>query len=1006
MRSLCHALLLLCSLALSAEEETLISFDQAADIMEAYCLDCHDRDTAEGDVILDGIYDSDGRVTPHGYKLWERARYSVESGEMPPRKRKKQPNPEERADLAAWIAAALQRSAQENAGDPGMVTMRRLTNAEYKHSVRELTGLWQDWAEGFVPDGGGGEGFSNTGDVLFVSPEQLEKYLARARKIASHAELLPETGITFQKEVVGERSKDLAKDKVEQTLRKWIRKEAGERLPQEGEDLREADYLFACWQWHHREQLGTESLQKLAEEYQLDPTFLANWYTVLTEPQPESRYLALTTDAFAALSPPLVETEDPVPPTLGQEIHAIAEQRRSWYTQKDWDWASPQRLQQDVDGLNQFATEVKLKPGDKQVHLLVSDVGDGNAGDIVYWSDLYFQWPDGKWDNLFNWMWRTKEAGDEEVKKWLGPYSLLERTHPSGREMAKQTFAVQAPSIVSFPVPEGTVAFKAKGKLEQDAPEREKASAQWALVAGEQPEAVPAIIPGALTIWHRLSPAHTALMDEFSVMKKRFPNNPGKRLDQVEWNLYRWQNTIEGVYYFTNDQLLERIPDEGTRWWYRNSRSDLGFLAYKNMPERVDKQWDDKLIGHLRAFACRAWSRPASDEEAAAMRKIYTQCRSQEMTREAAAREALVSILVSPNFLFRAEQGSSEHTQTAISHYEYAARLSYLLWSTPPDAALTKSAREGKLLGDWRTICDHVDRMLADYRSFALAQEFGGQWLGFYHLHQLNTIDRERFPEFTWQLKHLMHEEAWRFFAKLIQESRPITDVTQASYTYLNEKLAAHYGIDGVTGDEFRYIDVAAQRRGGIFGMAGFHAQTSYPVRTSPVLRGDWVLREVLGRPTPPPPDNIPELEEAAEGETPLTLREQLERHREDAACASCHDRIDPLGFALEKFDPIGRWRDTDAHGQPIDDRGQTSDGMELVGIDGLKDWMKKEEDQFLHHFCTKLAGYALGREIGASDQLLIQEMIANLKKWNYSMGAAVKPLVLSRQFSHRRNHE
>ncbi len=993
-------LILIClgSIGFGYAEQSTLSWDRASVLLEEYCLTCHDSDTAKGDVILDGIYDSEGKVTD--YKLWERALHSVTTGEMPPKDKKTQPKPDERNKLGQWIKQALDRSARENAGDPGVVTMRRLTNAEYRHTLRELTGKWKNFSEGFVADGGGGEGFSNTGDVLFISPEQLEKYLRSAREVASLAEILPGSGITFQNEPVGDRGPELVKNSVEQGLRSWYRQQAELFLPKDGDDLREADYLLACWKWKHREITGAVSLEALAKEAKLDTDFLNNWWFLLNEPQEQSRYLALTIDAFHGAPHPNPAQPKSVPENVENHFNWMQNERRQWYVKKD-EWASVQRMQQDADSVKPARQEIPLG-NQQQVQLLVSDVGDGNAGDIVHWSDLSFRWPDGNWQSLAGWMWKLRNDHGTEKTKWLQPHLDRWRSHPAGKEMPKETFAVQAPSIITLPVPESATAFTATALLEPDAPNREQASVQWLVKAGNETVKLPAVIPGVLTMWHRLSPAHKKLMGEFDVMKRVLPANHNKRCDMVEWNLYKWDDKPVGPYYLSNEQLFRRAPND--REGIEAKRRDLSFVSRKNVPDEVLGHWDEAVLDHLRKFADRAWRRPVSHLEYENLKKIYFDARSKEMNQESAAREALVSILVSPHFLFRVEKGAGEK-ESLLSQYEYAARLSYFLWSGPPDEALLQSARDGTLLSDnWEVAANHVDRMVRNYRSFALAQEFGGQWLGFHDLYTLKNIDPEKFPEFDWKLRHLMYEEVWRFMAKVIQESQPVTQLLQADFTLLNEPLARHYGIPDVGGEEFRAVEVAKYQRGGIFGMGAFHAKTSYPVRTSPVLRGDWILREVLGRPTPPPPPNVPELKEEGEAGQVFTLRQQLEKHRENASCAGCHDKIDPLGFALEKYDPIGRWREADEHGKPIDNRGETSDGMALEGINGLRQWFEKEEDQFLHHFCTKLAGYALGREIGASDQLLLQSMVDNMKKWNYTFDAAIKPLVLSRQFQYRKN--
>lgn len=975
-------------------------WERTISILETNCLTCHDEDSAKGDVILSEIFDHDGKITH--YKLWDRALRSVQGGEMPP-KNKKQPSAEDREHLVTWIDGALDRMARENAGDPGIVTMRRLTNAEYNYTLRDLTHISKDYSAGFAPDGGGGEGFSNTGDVLFVSPEQLEKYLQVAREVAEHATIMPGSAIRFHKEPVGLRGPNLLKSQTEQTLRSWYRKQAAKWIPQDDEDLREADYLLACWKWKYRNVTQAASLEALAKEEDLDPAFLNNWWALLSTPQPPSRYVELTTKPFQALPKPNPAQPNHVPKPVLDQIASIAAQRKSWYAKRNQSF-TVQRQQQDSSSVSTYRVEVELK-GAKKAHLLVADLGDGNEGDIVHWSELSFQRADGSWHNLFDWMWVTARDGDAAAKKFFEPYLKLEWSHPTGREMKKQHFAVHAPSITTFPVPEGATKFSAKGRLEQDAPGNEKASAQWTAVAGERPQSVPPILPGVLTVWKRLTPTHYKLMGEFNRMKSQFPVNFDKRVFETENNFGRWDDKARCVYGLTNAQLFSRISPE-ERWWVDGRRNDWHYVwDVRKLSEQRKKEWDEKVIAHLRSFAYWAWRRPVTDAEFQPLQKLYRELRASDLDQESAAREVLVSILVSPNFLFRAEEARGESENT-LNGWEFASRLSYFLWSSGPDGKLREDAKAGKLdrvHENWQVVCDHVDRMLSDWKSSALAREFVGQWLGFYDVQNLKTIDTEAFPTFNGDLRWSMHEETSQFVHDVIKSNRPVMDLVLAKDTFLNEHLARHYGIPGVKGTEFRKVDVSDHHRGGILGMASFHAKSSYPLRTSPVLRGHWVIAEVLGRPTPPPPPNVPEIPEGKDVEH-LTLRERLVQHRQDPNCASCHDRIDPPGFALEKFDPIGRFRETDTAGRPIDDSGETREGTKFVGIEGLRQWLGTESEQFERHFCTKLVGYALGREVLASDQALIDEMMANMDKWNGSFGAAIKPLVLSRQFRSRRN--
>jgi hypothetical protein len=245
-----------------------------------------------------------------------------------------------------------------------------------------------------------------------------------------------------------------------------------------------------------------------------------------------------------------------------------------------------------------------------------------------------------------------------------------------------------------------------------------------------------------------------------------------------------------------------------------------------------------------------------------------------------------------------------------------------------------------------------------------------------------------------------MQREAVEFFTHLVRDDRNVSDIIGGDYTFLNERLAKHYGIPGVTGGDFREVKAAQQNRGGLLGMGAILTKTSRPHRTSPVVRGDYLYQVVLGFSSPPPPPNVPELKETSK---PSSLREALMQHRTDSACAVCHERIDPLGFALESYDPIGRFRPTDEAGGKIDDTGEMMDGTKFTGFPGLRDYLKKNEPQFLTQFTRKLLGYSLGRQTLPSDKKLLQQMQTSLKANGGKFSAAVLEIVKSRQFLNRR---
>jgi hypothetical protein len=452
-------------------------------------------------------------------------------------------------------------------------------------------------------------------------------------------------------------------------------------------------------------------------------------------------------------------------------------------------------------------------------------------------------------------------------------------------------------------------------------------------------------------------------------------------------------------------ELLEKFPAQA-RDALRRLRDERAAME-KSLRAAEPGHIDDAL-----QFAQQAWRRPVENQERKQLRVFYAQLRGTGLDHAAALRTLLVRVLVAPAFLYRAETLDVEaDTSTALakkshvplSDYALASRLSYFLWSSPPDQELLQAAAAGKLQNPGE-LAGQARRMLVDPKARRLAEEFFGQWLGFYRFDDYRGIDGSRFPELTDSLKAAMHDEAVSFFEHIVREDRPPAEILFAEYTFLNAPLAEHYGLDATelpAAEHVRVESLARQHRGGLFGMAAVLATTSAPLRTSAVKRGDWVLRRLIGTPVPPPPadaGSIPAEDALADG---LTVRQRLEAHRTDRSCVNCHARIDPLGFALEHYDPIGRWRESYRDGRPIDDSGKLADGTQIEGLDGLYDWLRREQPQFERNLCGKLLGFALGRAEMASDRPLIEEMQTALKD-NGRFSDLIVPIVTSQQFRHR----
>jgi hypothetical protein len=403
----------------------------------------------------------------------------------------------------------------------------------------------------------------------------------------------------------------------------------------------------------------------------------------------------------------------------------------------------------------------------------------------------------------------------------------------------------------------------------------------------------------------------------------------------------------------------------------------------------------DRAYRVLRAFADRAYRRPATHEELTRLLRFVEAAQKNGDGAEEGLKLALQAVLISPHFLFKVELDRGPGARP-VSDFELATRLSYFLWSSLPDEELFRLAASGTLrAGD--TLSTQVRRMLRDPKSRALAEEFAGQWLQTRGLKAV-TPDPARFPDFDEDLRRAMFRETEVFFDHVVRADRGVLELLDADYTFVNERLARHYGISGVRGDEFRRVSLAGTGRGGVLTQAAVLTVTSNPTRTSPVKRGKWVLENLLGAPPPPPPPGADDLKPAGHDGRPATLRQRLELHRTKAECATCHARMDPLGFGLENFDAVGAWRERD-EGQSIDASGTLPDGRSFRGPSGLRAVLKERADDFRRCLAEKLMTYALGRGLTAADRCTVDRVVRDLRREEDRFSSLVLAVVQSEPF-------
>ena len=405
-----------------------------------------------------------------------------------------------------------------------------------------------------------------------------------------------------------------------------------------------------------------------------------------------------------------------------------------------------------------------------------------------------------------------------------------------------------------------------------------------------------------------------------------------------------------------------------------------------------------QILGRL---ARRAYRQPVGAAEMAPILEFYDAARSRG-TFEAGIQRGLQRILASPRFAFRVERdpaGAAPGTVHPVSGVELASRLSFFLWSSIPDEPLLRAAAQGALAQP-AVLEQQVRRMLADPRADALVSNFAGQWLQLRNVRSVQP-NSDEFPDFDDQLRQSFRRETELLFGSIVKEDRNVLDLLRADYTFVNERLARHYGIPGVYGSRFRRVPVSQDARRGILGQGSMLAVTSHAERTSPVLRGKWVLENLLGLPVPPPPPDVPTLKGNAEGQKPKTLREQMAEHRTEPVCASCHRVMDPVGFALENFDAVGAWRTTEPGG-PIDASGQLADGTKVDGVVTLRQAILDKPGLFVGTLTEKLLTYALGRGVDARDMPAVREIMRGAARNDYKFSSLVLGIAKSVPFRMR----
>lgn len=599
--------------------------------------------------------------------------------------------------------------------------------------------------------------------------------------------------------------------------------------------------------------------------------------------------------------------------------------------------------------------------------------------------------------------------------------------HPDGSPIDPASLCVKAPSVLAIRLPADLVAGCEFVTTAAPHPSAVEGTTQPRLLTAK-PEGAGGTRADTPILVAEGSPARARLIRDFSEFRCWLPlalcytkivpvdevvtltlfhreDEPLQRLMLDDAEIARLNRHWDELHFVSQDaltlvdafaQLMEYATQDSDPRMFEPFRKPIQERAAAYRQALLDAQ--PAQLDAVVAFARRAYRRPLTAVESRELRDLYQQLRREELPHDDAIRLTLARVFVSPAFLYRLEKAGPGADAVPVNDWELASRLSYFLWSSAPDDALASQAAAGRL-HEPAVVAAEARRMLRDPKIRRLATEFACQWLHVYDFDTLDEKSERHFPTFS-SLRSDMYEETIRFFTDLFQNDGSIASIFDSDHTFLNESLARHYGIANVVGPEWRRVEgVRSQGRGGILGFATTLAKQSGASRTSPILRGNWVSEVLLGEKLPRPPKDVPRLPED-EGESDLTVRQLVEKHSRDERCAGCHVRIDPIGYALEGFDAIGRRREVDLAGRPIDTRSQLQNGTRLDGVEGLRRYlMTDRREVVVRQFCRKLLGYALGRAVQLSDEPLLDDIQASLKSRDDHFSTAVEMIVRSPQF-------
>lgn len=967
--------------------ETIVPF------LKQHCESCHSGGEPEAKFDITEYYEQ-----AHVAQLltsWQFLVSRVTIGDMPPAEQTDRPAEVDIKKLVEWTKQFRAEQARKGKDDPGLVAMRRLNHSEYNYAIEDLTGHNIRPTSSFPIDPANEAGFDNSAESLTITPALVTKYLDAARFVSEHMLLVPE-GIRFAPHpVVTETDRD-----------KYCVQRIVDFYQKQPTKL--ADYFVGCWVI---EKSG-KSVSEIAKTRGLSERYLNSIYSVIKNESFEYGPMAVIlerwkeeiltcaeeTDAYRAarsLSKFITEYREklaPVVPSL-QGTRGLHEGSQTVVLWRNREVAKlRQSCRQDIFELsdNKSDNQESVSLDSDQSKSQKNRRGRNRAGkDKPDSSDTPLLLERDR-AHLADHLDQIKSSYEKFCELFPDAFMIVER----GRHYANEGNVEGKGRLLSAGFHSMMGYFRDDQPLCNlilDDAENKELNELWREL---ELIALTPIRQYAGFIW-------------FERAESSFIREPQFHFVRAE---DKDANSEDKIRRF-GEVFLEKIKSgkpspqliEAVEYHFADMNRQIRGLE-KELLENEPKQLDALI-----QFASRAFRRSLTQEEERSLRGFYQSSRQLPAADHRSAMEdTLAAILVSPNFLYRWDLKTVYDSRVSLSDLELASRLSFFLWGSGPDEPLMKSVEQGDL-SKVETLQRHSQRMLSDKRSKRMIQEFFGNWLDFRRFESHNGVDRERFASFDDEIRTAMAREPIETFWNLLQRDGSLDELIQSDYVLVNPTLAKYYGIrwpgDVLDKDRWMRLDGANKvNRSGMLTMGVFLTQNSPGLRTSPVKRGYWVVRKLLGEKIPPPPPNVPELPNSEHDTGDLTLREVLARHREHPSCAACHNRFDAAGLLLEGFDPIGRPRDSDLAGRAISAAATMPEGAEAEGWAGLRDYIVTTRmEEFRRNFCENLAAYALGRTLIVSDDLLVEEMMEKLKQNNNRVRVALEHLIQSPQFLNKR---